>query len=151
MRWFLQVPPHALWLYIGYCAIAFGYTAFAVGAAASSDSHRARIHRGSVLHLVEGWAFVAVAWAALAWSHYYLVVHTWPHVAPTPAAPWVLSVAAIGVWVLRPLAILTPILMVVTTLVHLRQQPAEWSGHPRSAQSVPPPPPPSAPGTARPA
>jgi hypothetical protein len=151
MRWLFLLPPRATGLYIIYYAVCVAYTAFAVSASVASGAHRARIHRGTLLHLAEGWAFVAVVWGALIWSHYYLTVHTWPHVAATPGIPWLLRAAALAVWVLRPPAVLAPIVMAVTTIVHLARRPSDASrGSPSLAgvpdfASPPLPPPPSSP------
>ena len=146
MRWFLLLPPSATGLYIFYFAVGVAYTVFAVAASIASGAHRARIHRGTLLHLAEGWAFVAVVWTALVWSHHYLTVHTWPHAA-TPGRPWVIQLAGVLVWVLRPPALLAPIVMAVTTLVHLAWHPGSLSdphavdiGGPPANRPSPPPP-----------
>jgi hypothetical protein len=150
MRWFLLLPPSETGLYIVYCVIAVAYTVFAIAASIASGAHRARIHRGTLLHLAEGWAFVAVVWTALAWSHYYLTVHTWPHAA-TPGSPWVIQLAAVLVWVLRPLAVLAPIVMAVTTLVHFGWYPGSRSNlHAIDFGAPPLPNRPSAPPPSRP-
>lgn len=135
MRWFFFLPPSHVGAYLVYWAICVVYTAaFTVGS--SLPAHRRRIHRGSWAHVVEGWAFVAVVWTALAWSHYYLTVHSWPHLS-TPGSPVLLHAAAIAIWVLRPLAVLAPVLMVVTTLIHALA-PADGAVDP-SAPLVSPP------------
>jgi hypothetical protein len=124
MRWFLSLPPRATGAYIAYGAICLLYTIFAIGASIASVPHRQRIRRGSWAHVAEGWAFVAVVWTALLLAHFYLAAHTWPHIAGTPGNPSLLRLAAIALWVLRPVALLAPIIMVVTTVVHLLPRPA---------------------------
>jgi len=101
--------------YIAYCLISAGYAVFVVVAAVASNGYRDRVHRGSWLHVGEGWALVAALLAAVAWARHEIGTSDvdYTSVAPQGALPGPL----IGYWMLVPPAIASLIVMAITTIV----------------------------------
>ncbi|GEM_PF-3253546 len=114
---YLRMPPAASIAYIAYVAACAVYTAFVVTASIVSPAYRERVHRGSWLHIAEGWVLVAALWAGYGWAHHAFAVgdRSWEAASPVPAG---LRNASVALWILLPPAILAPIAMAATTLVH---------------------------------
>ena len=128
MHEYFVMPTWLSVAYVAYWAICAGYAAYEIGACAFSPLHRARVHRGSWLHVGEGWAAVATVWAAWAWARIALAVaeHHWSGVPPVPTE---VRVAAVTLYVLHPLAMLSPAIMAAVTVTRAwRHAPAIAAG-----------------------
>jgi hypothetical protein len=103
-------------VYIADWAVFAVYAAYVLGACVLSAPFRSRVHRGSWLHVAEGWALVAVIWAAWAWARFALAAgdRDWSGSGPVPRS---VQVAAIVLYALQPAVLLLPVIMVVTTAV----------------------------------
>jgi len=99
------------------------YTAYVLAACVLSAPYRARVHRGSWLHVVEGWALVGVVWGACAWARFALTAadRDWTGTAPIPGS---VRAAAIVLYALQPPVFLLPVIMIATTAVRLWRPPA---------------------------
>jgi hypothetical protein len=66
--------------------------------------------------VAEGWALVAVLWAACVWARHEVLTNeaSWSGAGPTPT--WV-RVSSIAFWVLLPAALTALFVMLVTTVV----------------------------------
>jgi hypothetical protein len=116
MHEYIQMPAPANVVYVVYWVLCAGYAAFSLAASILAPQHRQRIHRGSWLHVAEGWALVAVLWAAGAWARYVVLASatSWSGAGPTPPR---VSVATVAFWVILPAALTALFVMVVTTVV----------------------------------
>jgi hypothetical protein len=118
MHEYLQMPPAAAAAYIAYWVVCGVYALYVVAASLLSPVFRARVHRGTWLHIAEGWVLIGVAWAAWAWARHELIVsdQAWSGAPPLPGA---LRVAAAALVLLQPIVWLAPVVMGTITLVHL--------------------------------
>jgi hypothetical protein len=116
MHEYVQMPAFASALYIAYCVVCAAYAAFALAASLFSAGHRQRIHRGTWLHVAEGWALAAVLWAACAWARHTLRTEdgAWSGVPPLPRT---MGVATVALLVLLPPALMAVVVMTITTIV----------------------------------
>jgi hypothetical protein len=116
MHEYIQMSAPANVVYVVYCVLCAGYGAFVLAASVLAPQYRQRIHRGSWLHVAEGWALVAVLWAACAWARHELIVGdaSWSGAAPTPRA---VSISSAGFWLLMPPAVTAAFVMAITTVV----------------------------------
>ena len=124
MHEFFRMPLGWSAAYIADWAIFTVYVVYVLGACLVSGPYRARVHRGSWLHVVEGWALVAVGWAAWAWARFALTAgdRDWSGSGPVPGS---VRAAAFILYALQPAVLLLPVIMVVTTAVRAwRFQPA---------------------------
>jgi hypothetical protein len=122
MHEYFVMPPALSAAYVAYWAICAVYAAYQIGACAFSAAHRARVHRGSWLHVGEGWALVAVVWAAWLWARIGLSVaeHHWSGVPPMPTE---VRIAAVALYLLHPLALLSPAIMAAVTVTRAWRPP----------------------------
>lgn len=129
MHEFFRMPLGWSAVYIADWAVFAVYTAYVLGACVLSGPFRARVHRGSWLHVAEGWALVALIWAAWAWARFALAAgdRDWSGSGPVPRS---VQVAAIVLYALQPAVLLLPVIMVVTTAVRA------WRGAAPAAAGV---------------
>ena len=122
MHEYIQMSSAESALYIAYWILCVGYGAFVLAASVLSPPYRDRIHRGSWLHVAEGWLLVAVFWAACGWANYVRREATaaWSGHPPTPHEA---TTAVIAFWVLLPLAFTSTFVMAVTTVIRLAPRP----------------------------
>jgi hypothetical protein len=116
MHEYFQMSTAAAVAYVLYCVVCLGYAVFVLAACLVSRQYRDRVHRGTWLHIAEGWALVAVLWAACAWGGYALRQSegSWAGLAPLPRS---VGVPSIALWVLLPPAVATVVVMAITTVV----------------------------------
>jgi hypothetical protein len=121
MHEYIKMPTVASALYVAYCVACGAYAAFSLAASVLSPGHRQRIHRGSWLHVAEGWALVGVLWAAWAWARHTLMTSegSWAGLSPTPYA---VRISTVALWVLLPAAFTALVVMLITTIVRLWPQ-----------------------------
>jgi hypothetical protein len=112
------MPTAAAVAYVIYCLACLGYAIFILAASLLSRPYRDRVHRGSWLHVAEGWALVGALWAAYAWGVHALRVGELTRSGLPPLSASV-SFPAGALWFLLPLAVATTFVMAVTTIVHL--------------------------------
>src|SRR5215472_15717010 len=103
MHEYVQMSAPANAVYIAYWILCVGYGAFVLAASVFSPPYRQRVHRGSWLHVAEGWVLVAVLAAACAWASFIRKedAAAWSGHPPTPHQ---VTVATVAFWVLLPLA-----------------------------------------------
>lgn len=130
MHEFFRMPVGWTAAYLADWVLFSAYAAYVLAACVLSAPFRARVHRGSWLHVGEGWALVAVVWAACAWARFALTAadRDWTGSAPIPGS---VRAAAIVLYTLQPAVFLLPVIMIATTVVRL------WRGAPRPAAGVP--------------
>jgi hypothetical protein len=118
MHEYLQMPPVWAAAYIAYWVACGAYALYVVAASAISPVFRARVHRGTWLHVAEGWVLIAVAWAAWLWARRELIIadQAW---SGSPPLPSTLRVAAAALLLLQPIVWLGPVVMAIITIVHL--------------------------------
>lgn len=131
MHEFVQMPVGWSAVYLVEWAAFAMWAAYVLGASVLSPPYRARVHRGSWLHIGEGWVIVALLWAARGWMKYVMAAadHDWSGAGPVPKAmQWM----AIALFALLPALYLLPLIMAITTGVHLWRvapaAPAEAAG-----------------------
>jgi hypothetical protein len=116
MHEFFRMPIGWSAAYVADWALFAAYAAYVLGACLLSGPFRSRVHRGTWLHVVEGWALVAVIWAAWAWAHFALAAgdRDWSGSGPVPGS---VRAAAFILYALQPAVLLLPVIMIVTTAV----------------------------------
>ncbi len=116
MHEFVQMPVGWSAAYVADWLVFAMYAAYVLGASVLSAPYRARVHRGTWLHVAEGWAVVAVVWGACGWAKYVLASgdRDWSGAGPVPHT---MRVAAIILFALQPAIYLLPVIMVITTAV----------------------------------
>lgn len=116
MHEYFQMPGPANIAYVAYCVVCIGYGAFVLAASLFVPQYRHRVHRGSWLHVAEGWAVAAVLWAACVWARHEVVraAASWSGRSPTPTG---VGVPSIAFWILAPPALTVSFVMLVTTIV----------------------------------
>jgi len=119
---YIQMPTPASILYVVYWAACAGYGAFVLAASIVAPQYRQRVHRGSWLHVIEGWALVAVLWAACGWARHEVLMDAaaWSGQPPTPHG---VVVATIVFWAVLPPALTALFVMTITTIVRAWPQP----------------------------
>jgi hypothetical protein len=115
---FVQMPVGWSAAYVADWVVFAVYGLYVLGAAVLSAPYRARIHRGNWLHIAEGWAIVAVVWAACGWAKYVLAAgdRDWSGAGPIPRS---IRLTAIILFALQPALYLLPLIMAITTAVRL--------------------------------
>jgi hypothetical protein len=115
---FVQMPLGWSAVYVVEWVVFAVWAAYVLGASVLSPPYRARVHRGSWLHIAEGWAIVAILWAGRAWMKYALATgdHDWSGAGPVPQS---MRLTAIALFALLPALYLLPVIMAITTGVHL--------------------------------
>lgn len=116
MHEFVQMPVGWSAVYVADWVVFAMYAAYVLSASVLSAAYRARVHRGTWLHVAEGWAIVAVVWGACGWAKYVLASgdRDWSGAGPVPRT---MRVAAIILFALQPAIYLLPVIMVITTAV----------------------------------
>lgn len=131
MHEFVQMPVGWSAAYVADWVVFAMYAAYVLSASVLSAAYRARVHRGTWLHVAEGWAIVAVVWGACGWAKYVLASgdRDWSGAGPVPHT---MRVAAIILFALQPAIYLLPVIMVITTAVRAWRftpaRPAEVAG-----------------------
>ena len=122
MHEYIQMSGPANAVYIAYWILCVGYGAFVLASAVFSPPYRQRVHRGSWLHIAEGWVLVAVLCAACAWASYIRKegAAAWSGHPPTPRE---VTEASVAFWVLLPFAFTSAFVMAVTTIIRLSPSP----------------------------
>ena len=116
MHEFVQMPVGWSAVYVADWVVFAMYAAYVLSASVLSAAYRARVHRGTWLHVAEGWAIVAVVWGACGWAKYVLASgdRDWSGAGPVPRT---MRVATIILFALQPAIYLLPVIMVITTAV----------------------------------
>jgi len=122
MHEYFQMPAIASFVYMAYWVVCGAYVIFVLSAVFMSRAYRDRIHRGTWLHVMEGWALVAALWVAGVWAHHIAVTADRDWSAATPL-PSMLRVAAVAYWILAPAALAALAVMVITTIVRVSPPP----------------------------
>jgi hypothetical protein len=123
MHEYLQMSSAANAFYIVYWIICLGYGAFVLAASVLTPHYRHRVHRGSWLHIAEGWAVAAVLWAGCAWASHEVTVGSAIR-SRLPPIPTGVHNAAFAFWILVPPTITVSFVMAVTTIVRALEPPA---------------------------
>lgn len=127
MHEYIQMSGVANAFYIAYWVICVGYGAFVLAASVLTPHYRHRVHRGSWLHIGEGWALVAVLWAACAWASHEVAVASAVRFR-LPPVPSGVRTASFAFWILVPPTITLSFVMVVTTIVRALEAPGKKKG-----------------------
>ena len=121
MHEFVQMPVGWSAVYLVEWAVFAMWAAYVLGASVLSPPYRARVHRGSWLHIGEGWVIVALLWAARGWMKYVMAAadHDWSGAGPVPQTmQWM----AIALFALLPALYLLPLIMAITIVAVTRPQ-----------------------------
>ncbi len=133
MHEFVQMPAGWSAAYVAEWVVFAMYAAYVLSASVLSPAYRARVHRGTWLHIAEGWAIVAVLWGACGLARYVVTSgdRDWSGAGPIPRS---VRVAAIILFALQPAIYVVPLIMVITTAVRAWRvtpgTPAEVAGSP---------------------
>jgi hypothetical protein len=118
MHEYLQMPRGTAVIYIAYCAVCLGYVVFVLAACVTSRPYRQRVHRGTWVHVGEGWALGAALVAGAIWARHLTTVADRDWSAGTPP-PSLLHIAAVAYWILLPAALAVLAVMAITTALRL--------------------------------
>ena len=110
MHEFVQMPVGWSAAYVAEWVVFAMYALYVLAASVLSPPYRARVHRGTWLHVAEGWALVAVVWGACVWARYVVMAgdRDWSGAGPIPRS---IHIAAIILFALQPAIYILPVIM----------------------------------------